>query len=86
MHGLVIMGAVFVENTDPDKNLPRDEQGITPLLLKIRKSGKEDRFAEFLYFHCVVAAPFVFPYSPPSGFERQFRKELPGLYKLAGVM
>ncbi|EFH64796.1 hypothetical protein ARALYDRAFT_894363 [Arabidopsis lyrata subsp. lyrata] len=62
MHGLVIMGAVFVENTDPDKNLPRDEQGITPLLLKIRKSGKEDRFAEFLYFHCVVAAPFVFPY------------------------
>ncbi|CAA7058873.1 unnamed protein product [Microthlaspi erraticum] len=44
-----------VENTDSDK-------GITPLLIKmlnekdavfdkIRKSGKEDLFAEFLYFH-----------------------------------
>ncbi|ESQ32013.1 hypothetical protein EUTSA_v10004004mg [Eutrema salsugineum] len=37
--------------------------------------------AELFEIRCVVAAPYVVPYSPPSGFERQFRKELPELYK-----
>ncbi|KAJ4887875.1 UDP-Glycosyltransferase superfamily protein [Raphanus sativus] len=37
--------------------------------------------AEVYQIRCVVAAPYVVPYSPPSGFERQFRKELPELYK-----
>ncbi|KAL1224207.1 Sterol 3-beta-glucosyltransferase UGT80A2 [Cardamine amara subsp. amara] len=37
--------------------------------------------AELFQIRCVVAAPYVVPYSPPSGFERQFRKELPDLYK-----
>lgn len=37
--------------------------------------------AEVFQIRCVVAAPYVVPYSPPSGFERQFRKELPDLYK-----
>ncbi|KAF2596677.1 hypothetical protein F2Q68_00012330, partial [Brassica cretica] len=37
--------------------------------------------AELYQIRCVVAAPYVVPYSPPSGFERQFRKELPELYK-----
>ncbi|EFH50479.1 hypothetical protein ARALYDRAFT_910517 [Arabidopsis lyrata subsp. lyrata] len=37
--------------------------------------------AELFQIPCVVAAPYVVPYSPPSGFERQFRKELPDLYK-----
>uniref|UniRef100_A0A1J3HV40 Sterol 3-beta-glucosyltransferase n=3 Tax=Noccaea caerulescens TaxID=107243 RepID=A0A1J3HV40_NOCCA len=37
--------------------------------------------AELFQIHCVVVAPYVVPYSPPSGFERQFRKELPELYK-----
>ncbi|CAN8252215.1 unnamed protein product [Cochlearia groenlandica] len=37
--------------------------------------------AELFEIRCVVAAPYVVPYSPPSGFERQFKKELPELYK-----
>ncbi|XP_010454801.1 PREDICTED: sterol 3-beta-glucosyltransferase UGT80A2-like isoform X1 [Camelina sativa] len=37
--------------------------------------------AELFQIRCVVAAPYVVPYSPPTGFERQFRKELPDLYK-----
>ncbi|CAH2044368.1 unnamed protein product [Thlaspi arvense] len=37
--------------------------------------------AELFQIRCVVAAPYVVPYSPPSGFERQFKKELPELYK-----
>lgn len=37
--------------------------------------------AELYQIRCVVAAPYVVPYSPPSGFERMFRKELPELYK-----
>ncbi|KFK27741.1 hypothetical protein AALP_AA8G423200, partial [Arabis alpina] len=37
--------------------------------------------AELFEIRCVVAAPYVVPYSPPSGFERQFRKELLELYK-----
>ncbi|KAG8368757.1 hypothetical protein BUALT_Bualt15G0079100 [Buddleja alternifolia] len=37
--------------------------------------------AELFHVRCVVAAPYVVPYSAPSSFERQFRKELPLLYK-----
>ncbi|XP_038681893.1 UDP-sugar-dependent glycosyltransferase 52 isoform X2 [Tripterygium wilfordii] len=37
--------------------------------------------AELFNVRCVVAAPYVVPYSAPSSFERQFRKELPLLYK-----
>ncbi|KAL3638156.1 hypothetical protein CASFOL_018026 [Castilleja foliolosa] len=37
--------------------------------------------AELFNIQCVVAAPYVVPYSAPSSFERQFRHELPLLYK-----
>ncbi|KAG6406814.1 hypothetical protein SASPL_134425 [Salvia splendens] len=37
--------------------------------------------AELFHFRCVVAAPYVVPYSAPTSFERQFRNELPLLYK-----
>ncbi|XP_059452589.1 uncharacterized protein LOC132183199 [Corylus avellana] len=37
--------------------------------------------AEMFCVRCVVAAPYVVPYSAPSSFERQFRKELPLLYR-----
>ncbi|GLT27889.1 hypothetical protein SLA2020_028570 [Shorea laevis] len=37
--------------------------------------------AELYHVRCVVAAPYVVPYSAPSSFERQFTKELPLLYK-----
>ncbi|CAA0839037.1 UDP-Glycosyltransferase superfamily protein [Striga hermonthica] len=37
--------------------------------------------AELFDIRCVVAAPYVVPYSAPSSFERQFRNELPLLYK-----
>lgn len=37
--------------------------------------------AELFHVRCVVAAPYVVPYSAPSSFEHQFRKELPQLYK-----
>ncbi|XP_075476109.1 uncharacterized protein LOC142517648 isoform X11 [Primulina tabacum] len=37
--------------------------------------------AELFQVHCVVAAPYVVPYSAPSSFERQFQKELPLLYE-----
>ncbi|KAK6156916.1 hypothetical protein DH2020_011164 [Rehmannia glutinosa] len=37
--------------------------------------------AELFHVQCVVAAPYVVPYSAPSSFERQFRNELPHLYK-----
>ncbi|KAL2477519.1 UDP-Glycosyltransferase superfamily protein [Forsythia ovata] len=37
--------------------------------------------AELFNVRCVVAAPYVVPYSAPSSFERQFRKEFPLLYK-----
>ncbi|XP_022855103.1 sterol 3-beta-glucosyltransferase UGT80A2 isoform X1 [Olea europaea var. sylvestris] len=37
--------------------------------------------AELFHIRCVVAAPYVVPYSAPSSFERQFRKEFPLLYK-----
>ncbi|OVA08124.1 UDP-glucuronosyl/UDP-glucosyltransferase [Macleaya cordata] len=36
--------------------------------------------AELFQVRCVVAAPYVVPYSAPSSFERQFKKELPLLY------
>ncbi|GFP93875.1 sterol 3-beta-glucosyltransferase ugt80b1 [Phtheirospermum japonicum] len=37
--------------------------------------------AELFNVQCVVAAPYVVPYSAPSSFERQFRNKLPLLYK-----
>ncbi|KAI3445661.1 hypothetical protein Pfo_002326 [Paulownia fortunei] len=37
--------------------------------------------AELFHVQCVVAAPYVVPYSAPSSFERQFRNEHPLLYK-----
>ncbi|CAH9079634.1 unnamed protein product [Cuscuta europaea] len=37
--------------------------------------------AELFKVRCVVAAPYVVPYSAPASFERQFRRELPLLYK-----
>ncbi|PIN12889.1 Sterol 3-beta-glucosyltransferase [Handroanthus impetiginosus] len=37
--------------------------------------------AELFHVWCVVAAPYVVPYSAPSTFERQFRNELPLLYR-----
>ncbi|XP_058074849.1 uncharacterized protein LOC131223442 isoform X2 [Magnolia sinica] len=36
--------------------------------------------AELFRVRCVVAAPYVVPYSAPSSFERRFRRELPLLY------
>ncbi|XP_078438933.1 UDP-Glycosyltransferase superfamily protein isoform X2 [Wolffia australiana] len=38
--------------------------------------------AELFGVDCVVAAPYVVPYSAPSSFEQQFKRELPLLYKL----
>nr|XP_024933330.2 sterol 3-beta-glucosyltransferase UGT80B1 isoform X2 [Ziziphus jujuba var. spinosa] len=37
--------------------------------------------AELFRVRCIVAAPYLVPYSAPSSFERQFKKELPLLYK-----
>ncbi|CAJ2644694.1 sterol 3-beta-glucosyltransferase UGT80A2 [Trifolium pratense] len=37
--------------------------------------------AECFSIRCVVAAPYVVPYSAPATFERQFQRELPLLYK-----
>ncbi|XP_057803871.1 sterol 3-beta-glucosyltransferase UGT80A2-like isoform X2 [Salvia miltiorrhiza] len=37
--------------------------------------------AELFCVRCVVAAPYVVPYSAPTSFERQFTTELPLLYK-----
>ncbi|XP_058191829.1 sterol 3-beta-glucosyltransferase UGT80A2 [Rhododendron vialii] len=37
--------------------------------------------AELFCVPCIVAAPYVVPYSAPSSFERYFRKELPLLYE-----
>ncbi|KAJ6327751.1 hypothetical protein OIU78_014583 [Salix suchowensis] len=37
--------------------------------------------AELFHVRCVVAAPYVVPYSAPSSFESQFRREHPLLYK-----
>ncbi|KAK9110555.1 hypothetical protein Sjap_018615 [Stephania japonica] len=37
--------------------------------------------AELFRVRCVVAAPYVVPYSAPASFERHFRKEFPLLYK-----
>ncbi|EEF33770.1 conserved hypothetical protein [Ricinus communis] len=37
--------------------------------------------AELFHVRCVVAAPYVIPYSAPSSFEVHFRKELPLLYE-----
>ncbi|KAF2319738.1 hypothetical protein GH714_018443 [Hevea brasiliensis] len=37
--------------------------------------------AEHFRVRCVVASPYVIPYSAPSSFEHQFRKELPLLYE-----
>ncbi|XP_052192962.1 sterol 3-beta-glucosyltransferase UGT80B1 isoform X2 [Diospyros lotus] len=37
--------------------------------------------AELFRVRCIVAAPYVIPYSAPSSFECYFRKELPLLYK-----
>ncbi|KAL5714722.1 hypothetical protein ACHQM5_016644 [Ranunculus cassubicifolius] len=36
--------------------------------------------AELFRVRCVVAAPYVVPYSAPSSFERQFKKTMPHLY------
>ncbi|CAI9103903.1 OLC1v1002494C2 [Oldenlandia corymbosa var. corymbosa] len=37
--------------------------------------------AELFCIRCVVAAPYVVPYSAPSSFERKFKKEYPILYR-----
>ncbi|XP_028088622.1 sterol 3-beta-glucosyltransferase UGT80A2 isoform X2 [Camellia sinensis] len=37
--------------------------------------------AELFHVRCIVAAPYVVPYSAPSSFERYFREELPPLYE-----
>ncbi|XP_010261041.1 PREDICTED: sterol 3-beta-glucosyltransferase UGT80B1 isoform X2 [Nelumbo nucifera] len=37
--------------------------------------------AELFQIRCIVAAPYVVPYSAPSSFERRFKKEFPLLYK-----
>ncbi|XP_048135563.1 sterol 3-beta-glucosyltransferase isoform X2 [Rhodamnia argentea] len=37
--------------------------------------------AELFQVRCVVAAPYVVPYSAPSSFERHFRKKFPLLYE-----
>ncbi|KAK9286929.1 hypothetical protein L1049_015337 [Liquidambar formosana] len=37
--------------------------------------------AELFHVRCIVAAPYVVPYSAPSSFERHFRKELPLLFE-----
>ncbi|XP_061980261.1 uncharacterized protein LOC133700672 isoform X8 [Populus nigra] len=37
--------------------------------------------AELFHIRCVVAAPYVVPYSAPSSFESHFRREHPLLYK-----
>ncbi|KAF4348341.1 hypothetical protein G4B88_020404 [Cannabis sativa] len=37
--------------------------------------------AELFRVRCIVAAPYVVPYSAPSSYERHFRKEHPLLYK-----
>ncbi|KAM7478888.1 hypothetical protein LguiA_027101 [Lonicera macranthoides] len=37
--------------------------------------------AELFNVRCVVAAPYVVPYSAPSSFERHFKEELPLLYE-----
>ncbi|GAB4848154.1 hypothetical protein Ancab_002821 [Ancistrocladus abbreviatus] len=37
--------------------------------------------AELFQVRCVVAAPYIVPYSAPSSFERQFRCEFPLLFK-----
>ncbi|CAL5184659.1 unnamed protein product [Lathyrus oleraceus] len=37
--------------------------------------------AECFSIRCIVAAPYVVPYSAPATFERQFQRELPLLYK-----
>ncbi|XP_072959879.1 sterol 3-beta-glucosyltransferase UGT80B1 isoform X7 [Typha angustifolia] len=37
--------------------------------------------AELFQVECVITAPYLVPYSAPSSFERQFRQELPFLYK-----
>ncbi|XP_027331038.1 sterol 3-beta-glucosyltransferase isoform X2 [Abrus precatorius] len=37
--------------------------------------------AEVFHVHCIVAAPYVVPYSAPATFESHFQRELPLLYK-----
>ncbi|KAJ4808683.1 Sterol 3-beta-glucosyltransferase [Rhynchospora pubera] len=37
--------------------------------------------AELFQVHCIVTAPYVVPYSAPSSFEYQFKKDLPLLYQ-----
>lgn len=37
--------------------------------------------AEVYCIPCIIAAPYVIPYSAPSSFEQRFRKELPLLYQ-----
>ncbi|XP_059648138.1 sterol 3-beta-glucosyltransferase UGT80B1 isoform X2 [Cornus florida] len=37
--------------------------------------------SELFHVRCVVAAPYVVPYSAPSSFEQHFRKELPLLHE-----
>ncbi|GAV67383.1 hypothetical protein CFOL_v3_10889, partial [Cephalotus follicularis] len=37
--------------------------------------------AELFCIRCIVAAPYVVPYSAPSSFDRHFRKEFPQLYR-----
>ncbi|CAL9771745.1 unnamed protein product [Musa acuminata subsp. burmannicoides] len=36
--------------------------------------------AEMFQIRCVIASPYVVPYSAPSSFERRFKQELPCLY------
>ncbi|KAF5176671.1 Udp-glycosyltransferase superfamily protein [Thalictrum thalictroides] len=42
---------------------------------------KGRNLAELFHVRCVVAAPYVVPYSAPSSFERRFKKNIPILYK-----
>ncbi|XP_020572535.1 sterol 3-beta-glucosyltransferase UGT80B1 isoform X2 [Phalaenopsis equestris] len=54
----------------------------TPSVLSARQFDKLGwNIAELYQIDCVVAAPYVVPYSAPSSFERCFKKELPFLYK-----
>ncbi|KAK6156947.1 hypothetical protein DH2020_011195 [Rehmannia glutinosa] len=54
-----------------------------PVLSSLQQKDLGGRLESCELFHvqCVVAAPYVVPYSAPSSFERQFRNELPHLYK-----
>lgn len=61
-----------------------DENAILLLkgYLEIARAWMEGwSLAECFSIRCIVAAPYVVPYSAPATFERQFQRELPLLYK-----